>query len=324
MLWTDPRLIPLGSSAKLTFMYAWTCPHGNWAGVYYLRPEMIAMETGLALSDVGPAIQELIQAKLIEYDPERYVIWVVEFHGMQARGSTTAASVAKAMGLLHNSPLCQRFYERYPESARAAVGPPAETPSTPAPIPSRYPNDTPPIPPRYPPEGSGGGSRGALCRIDKVQGTPTIEQAKPNTDDDDKGHSKKISNTENRTSNTDRGGNGHETTLTLDRERDKVYAGLCRELRIVQPPPGSSDAQQAQYLSDAHYVRGLLKCIMDDCRQSGGFEAQDWQEALKLAHRASTGKVPVAAFRSQAKKLWTDPSVNAKHKKGDRRHAYRD
>ena len=81
-LWTGdiiPLFPCLSSDAKLVALYLLTSPETNLFGMYGVRSEDIATNTGLDENRVSDALDELEAARLVSYDDEMGQVWVRDF-----------------------------------------------------------------------------------------------------------------------------------------------------------------------------------------------------------------------------------------------------
>ncbi len=124
--WNDPYIEELQPQEKLLYIYLFTCPHTNNAGILHISFRKMAFETGI--DDVTPLIDKFSDdGKLFEC--EGY-FWVVNFIKHQ---SSTSPKIIQSIGKALNSvpvPLADRVLTHYKELQ----------------IPYAYPIDTPSIP----------------------------------------------------------------------------------------------------------------------------------------------------------------------------------
>lgn len=124
--WNDPYIEELEPQEKLLYIYLFTCPHTNNAGILHISPRKMAFETGI--DDVATLIKKFSDdEKLVEC--EGY-FWVVNFIKHQ---SSTSPKIIQSIGKALNSvpvPLADRVLAHYKALQ----------------IPYAYPIDTPCIP----------------------------------------------------------------------------------------------------------------------------------------------------------------------------------
>ncbi|NTV01918.1 MAG: hypothetical protein HGB04_03920 [Chlorobiaceae bacterium] len=124
--WNDPYTETLSPTEKIFYIYLFTCPHVNNAGVLHITPRKMAFETGVP--DVQPIIDKMItDGKLVEVDG---YYWVRNFIKHQA--TTSPKIVQSITKSLKGAPdqLIATLSIAYPELK----------------IPYQYPIDTVPIP----------------------------------------------------------------------------------------------------------------------------------------------------------------------------------
>ncbi|NTV02459.1 MAG: hypothetical protein HGB04_06690 [Chlorobiaceae bacterium] len=125
-LWTSPYIEDLTPEEKLFYIYLFSSPHTNNAGVLYISPRKMAFETGI------PHVERILDRlksdrKIVEVDG---YYWIVNFIDHQTSHSPKIAqSIGKA---LEQAPreLAAQVLEKYRSLS----------------IPYRYPTDTVPIP----------------------------------------------------------------------------------------------------------------------------------------------------------------------------------
>jgi len=125
-IWTNPYIEELGPEEKLFYIYLFSCPHTNNAGILHISQRKMQFETGIR--DVGQIIEKLkVDGKLVEVGG---VFWVVNFIDHQTSHSPKIVqSIAKALEDIP-SELADMVLKRYEA----------------LPIPYRYPTDTVSIP----------------------------------------------------------------------------------------------------------------------------------------------------------------------------------
>ncbi len=107
--WNDPYIEELEPQEKLLYIYLFTCPHINNAGILHISPRKMAFETGI--KDVATLIKKFSDDdKLVEC--EGY-FWVVNFIKHQ---SSTSPKIIQSIGkALHAAPvsLVDRVLKHY-------------------------------------------------------------------------------------------------------------------------------------------------------------------------------------------------------------------
>ena len=76
-IWLDKKFRKLSANAKLLFVYAFSNPHTNVAGLYFMPVEYILIDVGMPIPDAEFALHELITVGLIS----RHEEWIF-VHGM--------------------------------------------------------------------------------------------------------------------------------------------------------------------------------------------------------------------------------------------------
>ena len=118
--WHDEYTESLSANERLLYLYLFTNPHVNNAGVFKVTRKKMAFETGI--DEVGACIDRLKEdGKLVEY--EGY-FWVVNFIKNQTTNSPKiAASILKLLDKIPEG-LAAKIREKYPsikESYRKAI-----------------------------------------------------------------------------------------------------------------------------------------------------------------------------------------------------------
>jgi hypothetical protein len=112
--WTDPEIRKLSAHGKLLFVYLVTNDHTHVGGIYYIPPQLMAMETGIPIKAVNTLLDTLAGVGLIAWDTVSDVVWVRKMFDYQGKGERNAIGVANHLRTLHNCCLIPdflRFYE---------------------------------------------------------------------------------------------------------------------------------------------------------------------------------------------------------------------
>ena len=99
--WVDTFTEGLPQEGKLLYIYLWTSPHCNPAGLYELSLERIAFETGIEKAKL-PQLLELLVSK-IKWDPATNLIWVKNFIKRQTKSPKFLIAVAKSLSAIHHN-----------------------------------------------------------------------------------------------------------------------------------------------------------------------------------------------------------------------------
>jgi hypothetical protein len=138
--WNDPYTETLSPVDKLFYIYLFSCPHVNNAGILHVSPRKMAYETGI--DDVQAVIDKLIENKKLVVVDGYY--WVVNFIEHQASNSPMIVrSIGKALKGCPSS-LIDRVLIRYQplNIPYQASEKPKEYPTDRVSIPSPDPIDT--------------------------------------------------------------------------------------------------------------------------------------------------------------------------------------
>jgi DnaD/phage-associated family protein len=108
-LWNDAFVRKLPKDAKLLFIYLWTNPHCNQAGLYEIDLETIAFDTKLIEADI-PALFELLEPK-VKWYPEVNLVWVKNFIKRQTKSPKFLIAAAKCLSFIHHNGAIQELIQ---------------------------------------------------------------------------------------------------------------------------------------------------------------------------------------------------------------------
>ena len=114
-IWQDRAVRRLGAHAKLLFVYLITNRWAHLVGIYPIHRAIINEELGLTSRQTSVAIRELVEANLIEVDPEIDLVLVRRMFWYQGRGQKHWVSAARQLEGLDPGPLPALFLDLYPE-----------------------------------------------------------------------------------------------------------------------------------------------------------------------------------------------------------------
>lgn len=104
-LWT--KLYGTKSSTKLVACYLQASSH-NPAGIFRIRPEEIAMNTGLKMTEVATGLKELHSKKVVLWDQAESMVFLVGFAEVQGLNPKVCRSIIGELIRLGPSPLTVR------------------------------------------------------------------------------------------------------------------------------------------------------------------------------------------------------------------------
>jgi hypothetical protein len=116
-LWTDEAVRELSADAKLLFIWSWTNPQSNMAGLYQVSVR--SMQRALQEKPIADeerviaALDELARKPLALYDYDNEVIWVVNRAKHANRSPKCVTAIQRHVGLIYDSPLKAQFTKRY-------------------------------------------------------------------------------------------------------------------------------------------------------------------------------------------------------------------
>jgi DnaD/phage-associated family protein len=114
-IWGDPDFEELSPSAKLLFIYLFSNKYRNEAGLYIITLKKISFETGLNLSQLQSAMDEIINKDMVRYDQENSVLWVKNALKYQSISQKTVVAILKDIDKI-SSPLKSEFFKRYADT----------------------------------------------------------------------------------------------------------------------------------------------------------------------------------------------------------------
>ena len=114
--WSDPKVRKLSPHEKLLFLYLITNSHTHVSGIYNLPIATMVYELGVTKSIIGYGIDTLSAQKLVMFDQETDVVWVVKMLEYQGCGDkSNRAAAYHLFEDLHNCALTSEFLRVYPQ-----------------------------------------------------------------------------------------------------------------------------------------------------------------------------------------------------------------
>jgi hypothetical protein len=116
--WDDPFFQSLTPLGRYLFIYLWTNPHKNIAGLYTITMETISHETRLSSKQINSLFPEMFPK--VKYDPVKSVCWVVKHVRRQfLRTGIISEQIKKGIRKvalkLRYHPFLGEFIDQYPE-----------------------------------------------------------------------------------------------------------------------------------------------------------------------------------------------------------------
>lgn len=117
-IYSDDDFLAMSSSARWLYVWAFTNPHCNMAGVYKASLRMASMETGLTADEIQSALAELESAQFIAYDTEGRWLWVrTRVKHIRSQNRNVAKAIISALtDLPRGHPFGATFYREYVDS----------------------------------------------------------------------------------------------------------------------------------------------------------------------------------------------------------------
>ncbi len=114
-LFSDDDFLALSASARWLYVWTFTNPRCNMAGLYKASVRIASMETGLAEHEVQSAITELEDARFVVYDPDGRWLWVrTRVKHIRSQNRNVAAAIVSAIrDLPRGHPFGPAFCQEY-------------------------------------------------------------------------------------------------------------------------------------------------------------------------------------------------------------------
>lgn len=111
-IWDDPDFADLTAQAKLVYLWSFTNPRCNMAGLYKVPVRHIGGETGLTESRVEKALSELQARRFVYFDGS--VLWVrARVKHIRTRSELMARSVVNTLEQFGDHPFVEGFNAEY-------------------------------------------------------------------------------------------------------------------------------------------------------------------------------------------------------------------
>ncbi len=113
------KLVHLSPAAKLVGIYLMTNDRFQMVGIYYIPVVDMSIGTGLSVSEINEALEELEHVGFCHYDTERMFVWVVDMAATQVADNpsdTQKKGVANELFRLYEDGECdfvEPFLEKY-------------------------------------------------------------------------------------------------------------------------------------------------------------------------------------------------------------------
>lgn len=114
-LYSDDEWLALDVAARWVYVWAFTNPRCNMAGLYKVSLRVASVETGWTPDEVASAFAELETARFVAYDPEGRWLWVrTRAKHIRGQSKTIAKSIISALrDLPRGHPFGPAFYAEY-------------------------------------------------------------------------------------------------------------------------------------------------------------------------------------------------------------------
>lgn len=111
-IWGDPDFYGLSPGGKLVYIWSFTNPRCNMAGIYRVATGLVCGETGLSALKVGGALAELQDARMVFYDGS--VLWVrARVKHLRSHHDNIATSIVKGVKQFAGHPFYEGFWAEY-------------------------------------------------------------------------------------------------------------------------------------------------------------------------------------------------------------------
>lgn len=110
-MWTaDEWFAELSVNEKLLWIYLFSNPHASISGIYRLRLDIAAIETGIPVDEIDAALTKFANDGKIERDG--WLIWIVNYHKYQSQNSKTIKQrIAIDLRAISDCPLKTKYME---------------------------------------------------------------------------------------------------------------------------------------------------------------------------------------------------------------------
>jgi hypothetical protein len=119
-LWTDEKFLGLSADAKVLFIWSWQPPHSAVCGLFNVDLEEMceALAPDATIVRVQAALEELMRAGMIVYDPEPGVLWVVNRVKYAPKSPKAIKLMKNELAQVKPSFLVEKFMERHASEFR--------------------------------------------------------------------------------------------------------------------------------------------------------------------------------------------------------------
>jgi len=107
--WADGFVETLPAEGKLLFIYLWTNPQCNQAGLYEITLDRIAYETKLPVDSL-PSLLKALEPKVKWYG-DHNIVWIKNFLKRQAKSPKFLVAAAKSLATIHNNGVVKELLE---------------------------------------------------------------------------------------------------------------------------------------------------------------------------------------------------------------------
>jgi len=99
--WADPFVETLSAECKLLYIYLWTNPQCNQAGLYEITLARISYETKLPVDSL-PSLLKALEPK-VKWYAESNLVWVKNFLKRQTKSPKFLVAAAKSLATIYNN-----------------------------------------------------------------------------------------------------------------------------------------------------------------------------------------------------------------------------
>lgn len=108
-IWSDPDFLSLSAPGRLVYLWAFTNPRCNMAGIYQVPRQAIVMETGIRPASLEKVLPELERGEFLFYDGRVLFVRTRVKH-LRSRSSTIARSIGTDLARLSDHPFTERWW----------------------------------------------------------------------------------------------------------------------------------------------------------------------------------------------------------------------
>ena len=112
-IWNDPKFRNLSPEGKLLFIYLFGNDAISLSGIYELDMDLARFQIGVNGASFDNALKAVTQASNVQYDPEKSLVWIVNYFKYQSKSPKVIIGVIAELNMLPDHKFKQLFVEKY-------------------------------------------------------------------------------------------------------------------------------------------------------------------------------------------------------------------